>query len=193
MWVHKSSPVPKQLLSGFILAHVCYGDMSNTSSGTFIYNFNSVMILYSASNLNPQFKKELAVVLLGNWKHIVDDIKGMPHTIWSDCANVRQCTSVSNPTLCLIYIYSSSDHLSCSVEVVQSHPHTADQTLHISFLIHIYCLYTNGGYMPSFRLTTKQHPPILHASEQLQNAFSLPLLIASDISRTSGISQLGQT
>ena len=72
--------------------------------------FNSVTILYSALNLKPQCKKELAVVLLGNWKHNVDDIKGMPHNIWSDCVKVRQCTSVSNPTLRLLSIYNGSDH-----------------------------------------------------------------------------------
>ena len=51
--------------------------------------FNSFIIPYSASNLKPQRKKELTVVLLGNGKHNVDDVRGMPHTIWNDCANVR--------------------------------------------------------------------------------------------------------
>ena len=50
--------------------------------------FNPVTILYNASNLKPQHEKGLTVVLLGNGKHNVDDIKGM-HTTWNDRAKVK--------------------------------------------------------------------------------------------------------
>ena len=100
---------------------------------------NSVTILCSSSNLKTHFKKELVVLLLGNWKHNVDYIKGVPHTTWNACVKFRQCTSVSNITLHLLSIYDSSDHLSWRVEVVQSHPHNVGQTLHIPLYTYTAC------------------------------------------------------